>query len=320
MNQRRSSALFVPYEIRPSKQLERRIFLDVLMRAMLHNFSISSCRYVGNGGTKFHDFIMFHRMLGLCKLVSVEGDKSLQPRCHYNKPLDYIEIYEGEMNEFFDAFISKSPHIVWFDSDDCLVPDVSDVILTIGTKLPEDSFFFFTASAEPPKPIRKANPKQRMQWYRDNFKNFASDFDSSDFADGKFRFTTSCILNRIVSSAFNARPNLIFTPLVKLLYKDSTWMMSIGGVLTDFERGAAVKSDLDKSMPFLLHNSNHGFYQIPQFNISEQERMLLDRIATQPKRLRRDRIQANKLGFDKDFISEYEKLLRYIPRYFESFI
>jgi len=278
MPKQRSSALFVPYEIRPSKQLERRIFLDVLIRAMRHGFEGSTSTYVGNGGTKFYDFIMMHRYLGINKLISVEADESIWPRCHYNKPLETIGIFEGEKSDFFGRFSSSSPHVVWYDSDGLFDKDLVAEIMTIGSKLPEDSFFFFTASAEPHTAIRKAVPKARGHWFREQFDTFASDIEHDQLSDRHYRFAISKVMLRTVRFAFNARPGLIFNPIVKLIYKDSLWMMSIGGVLSGKLRSDKLADDVRDSMPFLYDHADDLFYQIPQFNISEQERLLLESV------------------------------------------
>src|SRR5215469_3114330 len=82
----RSSAISIPYDIRPSKQVERRIILDMLLTAAASGFPIAKSKYVGMGGVKFFDFIMFHRYLGLKEFISLEHDSDLLARCNFNKP------------------------------------------------------------------------------------------------------------------------------------------------------------------------------------------------------------------------------------------
>jgi hypothetical protein len=113
----RSSARFIAYDIRPSKQLERRLILDLLLVALGLGLPVPECTYVGMGGFKFFDFIMFNRYIGLKKLVSIEHDQAILERCHFNKPFEHLEVFSGELTEFIDDFSDKSPHIVWFDYD-----------------------------------------------------------------------------------------------------------------------------------------------------------------------------------------------------------
>ena len=75
-------------------------------------------------------------------------------------------------------------------------------------------------------------------------------------------------------------------------------------------------------MKFLPRSNNDKFYELPRFNITDAERRLLDMEATKRRRARASNAlpaKVKNLGFDREFVSNYEKLLRYIPRYFETF-
>ena len=83
---KRSSAYKVPYDIRPSKQTERRILLDILKVGSECGLELAEYKYVGFGGFKFYDFEMLFRHLGVRNMTSVELDRTLIARCKYNKP------------------------------------------------------------------------------------------------------------------------------------------------------------------------------------------------------------------------------------------
>jgi len=54
------SYLKVAYDLRPAKQIERRMFIDGLQRLALAGFDIGDYQYTGFGSIFFVDFILFH--------------------------------------------------------------------------------------------------------------------------------------------------------------------------------------------------------------------------------------------------------------------
>ena len=77
-----STAKFVSYDLRPSKQIERKMMLDSFGAAMEAGFSISEYRYVGMGGNRFYDFMLIHKFLGIEKMISLEHDRKMIPRAN----------------------------------------------------------------------------------------------------------------------------------------------------------------------------------------------------------------------------------------------
>lgn len=315
----RSSAISIPYDIRPSKQLERRIILDMLLIGSTFGLPVNQSTYVGFGGIKFYDFVMFHKYLGLKKYVSVEHDPNAIPRCQFNKPFSSIKIFQGSMADFLTDFRSAQPHIFWIDYDYGLTPDLRDDLLTIGTKLPENSFIFLTIDGEPGKQLSKLVPSQRGQALRDELEDFLGQRIDGDFDDEKFRFTAADVLLNIVRFSFNARPDTKFFPILKLLYRDTSWMVTIGGLLSSEKNSSSFLKACKTQMDFLPLHSNEKFYELPRFNITDAERHLLDMASTKSNSKLKLPQNLKNLGFNQSFLRDYKRLIRYIPRYFEAF-
>ena len=53
----------VHYELRPAKQVERRMLVDALLGLAVAGFPIQDYQYTGMGSIYFIDFILFHRFL-----------------------------------------------------------------------------------------------------------------------------------------------------------------------------------------------------------------------------------------------------------------
>src|SRR3990172_75048 len=82
----------VAYDLRPAKQVERRMILDALGRLMNQGVPIRDYQYTGFGSTYFVDFILLYRLVGLTRFLSVEFDTNITKRVLYNKPFDPIAI------------------------------------------------------------------------------------------------------------------------------------------------------------------------------------------------------------------------------------
>ncbi len=61
----RSTARFISYDLRPAKQSERTILLDLLRLTSDSGLNITGYRYVGMGANRFYDFLLMHKYLGL---------------------------------------------------------------------------------------------------------------------------------------------------------------------------------------------------------------------------------------------------------------
>jgi hypothetical protein len=317
----KSSAVSIPYDIRPSKQIERRIILDMLLTAASNGFPVARSKYVGMGGVKFFDFTMFHRYLGLKEFISLEHDTTLLDRCNFNKPFESVSIYDGSFSDFITDFRATTPHIFWIDYDYGLSEDLKDDLLSVGSKLPSDSFLILTVDGEPNRAMAKASSDDRMHDLQEQLGYFLGQKTLPDFEDEDFRKTVADILLRIVRYSFNARPDGEFFPILKMIYKDSSWMVTVGGFFSSPARGANLIREWHARMRFLPRHDSDRFYELPRFNITDAERRLLDMQTTKGTVRRRNSLPAkiSKLGFDRNFVSNYQRLIRYIPRYFETF-
>lgn len=68
----------INYSLKTSKSIKRKMLAEAVQR--LSHFALLKgiCRYVGFGSTYFSDFKLFHKLLGIKKMVSIEEDVSSQ--------------------------------------------------------------------------------------------------------------------------------------------------------------------------------------------------------------------------------------------------
>src|SRR6266496_2730130 len=84
------SYLTVHYELRPAKQVERRMLVDALLALSAAGFRIQDYQYTGMGSVYFIDFMLFHRLIGLQKMLSVEYNTKIARRVEFNRPFDCV--------------------------------------------------------------------------------------------------------------------------------------------------------------------------------------------------------------------------------------
>ena len=103
----------VPYELRPRKQIERRMIVDALMRLSACGFAIRDYHYVGMGSIFFVDFILFHKIAGIRKMLSVEADEEISRRIKFNKPYANVDTYIGPAADVIPKLDPKLKHFLW---------------------------------------------------------------------------------------------------------------------------------------------------------------------------------------------------------------
>ena len=84
------------YLFRPAKNIERKMLCEALSR-LSFILDLKHYQYVGFGSVYFADFTLFHKQLGIQKLISIEGEEEMEERVRFNKPYSCIEIIINEM-------------------------------------------------------------------------------------------------------------------------------------------------------------------------------------------------------------------------------
>src|SRR5580658_2775376 len=112
------------YSQRPSKYIERLIIAEMLRRLEPHVGALEDYRYVGFGGLEFADFDLFHRSLGIKKMISIEKSMEKIERYLFNRPFDGISVLEGHAKQHLATLSWNELNIVWLDYTDQLTMDV----------------------------------------------------------------------------------------------------------------------------------------------------------------------------------------------------
>jgi hypothetical protein len=286
-----SSSYRVPYDLRPSKQVERRMIIDALQRLAAAGFPIADYQYTGFGAIYFVDFIMFHKLLGIGKLLSLERDPSLEKRVSFNRPFSCVDIRMVPASSEIPSLSRDIRHIVWLDYDGVLHKDFLSDIQSAVTILPPGSILLVTVDVEPPEEhdYRTVDPnfdgaKEALglkHWKR-YFEHHAAGYiapalSEQDFGKSQLAQRTAEILAASFTKSIVARKDLQFLPMFNFVYKDTHRMLSMGGMIA----GRTEKRMLRGSTIDQTHYYRPTFASDPCRitvpNLTRKERVYLDR-------------------------------------------
>ena len=314
-----STAKYVSYDLRPSKQIERKMMLDSFGAAMESGFPISEYRYVGMGGTRFYDFILIHKFLGIEKMTSLEHDRKLMQRVMYNVPYKFIEVVNTDVHDFIARDVFSGNTIYWMDYDGVISPNITRDIASLAPRMKPRDFVFFTVCGALPQWLKKMNTTDRLVEMKERFIDLAMSLKREDMEDEYFPATVLKLLRAAFKNAFVFRRDGVFRPFFQVSYKDGQEMLTFGGVFARVEEWRYFAKALKNKGP-VLERSRAGRYKIEKFNLTERERILFDRAATGRPANTEELKEIRQLGFKVEKLRKYRELLRYHPRYVETLL
>ena len=303
----------VPYDLRPSKQIERRMIIDALQRLSEGGFRIREYQYTGMGSIYFVDFTLFHRYLGIHRMLSVEHSPEIK-RVQFNKPYRNIQLNFGPIGGVIPTLDRDLQHILWLDYDNVLNKDILIDVVNAFAALSKGSIVLLTIDVEPP--IRDGKPKQWMEFFEQQCGTyFDTAWKSTDFVQSKLLTRNVEILISAIRQGLAGRANVDFSPLFNLVYADGHKMLTIGGMIAGPEETIKLKGCNFSNAIYCRNSFSREPYRIPLVIVTRKERTHLD--AAMP---------AKKGWIPKEFeldpvvVSRYSEIYRYFPVYAELLI
>ncbi len=315
----RSTARFISYDLRPAKQSERRILLDLLKIAGDCGLPITDYQYVGMGANRFYDFLLLHKYLGIADMISLEHDSHMYRRAAFNCPYKFINILEKTTSDFLFEDDIERPCILWFDYDGGISTQMTHDIASLSTKLKVGDFCFVTVSGGPPKFLDRESDQFRLGWFQEKLSDIAGGVSLADVERSSFPRAVHKVLVAAFRNAFSVRRDGKFVPFLQVEYSDSHPMITVGGGLLVDGQAISFESRVAETLPF-LSAKNRKPYRIKSLHLTEKERILFDRATTSPDRRSSEYYNLKKLGFKQSEISAYKDLIRFLPRYVETIV
>jgi hypothetical protein len=236
----------VDYSIRPAKYAERRMMCDSFRR--LSKFaSLESYQYVGFGSVWFSDFNLFHRALGIEKMISIERMEAHRERFLFNRPFRGVDIRFGESARELPNINWRLRTITWLDYDDPLCPPILADVRTIATNIAGGSLLAVSVQCEnpplgPPDEDGERQPVKTVDEFRSVFGPARTPIDmtSKDLVGWNVAATARNAVTTEIADALSAvnasRPDvqrLEFRQIMALEYADGAKMTTVAGVFVD---------------------------------------------------------------------------------------
>lgn len=303
----------INYSLRPSKNIQRQIMFDGV-RILKNHLDLDQMIYVGFGSIWFTDFVLAHKLLGIYDMLSIECNDIRYRRAVFNAPYATVRVYRGLSSEvlpdlYKDASFSGRPWMIWLDYDYDFNEQVREDARSVVENAPANSILLITFNAHEMKYGKASDRPDRL---RSIFKDVAPDDLSKDACkDQRMQETLADLALAFMKSvaAELARPGG-FIPAFRAIYKDTTPMVTVGGILPS--RGAArVASDVVATDDWPCFPKQ----PIIAPHLTLREAVLLQAQLPRSQRLSREFVQS--LGFDleDEQIQAFERYYRQYPAF-----
>jgi hypothetical protein len=304
----------VPYDLRPAKQIERRMLLDALHILSNNGFQLRDYQYTGMGSIYFVDFILLYKLLGIKRLVSAESDETIADRITFNVP--YADVV-SDMRTVGDVVADLDRdilHLVWMDYDFQLNGDVIRDILTASQVLSPGSILLVTVDVEPP--VENGNVKSWRAYYESQVMSYlGAGWGDDDFGQSALPHTNAQILFNAIEKGLASRTNVEFLPLFNFSYADGHAMLTVGGMIgTEKERRRLSMCDFLRE-PFMRLGRSDQPFEIHVPKLTRKERLYLDQFMPCS-----DEWQPKEFSLPKADVLAYREIYRYYPAFAELLV
>ena len=304
------SYLKVQYELRPSKQVERRMIIDALHKLAFVGFDIEEYKYVGLGSIYFVDFILFHKFLGIEKMISAEFSNSIKNRVNFNKPYDFIEIMYNPIGDIIPTLDRDIQYLMWLDYDFKLDADIISDVKSAATFLSKGSILIVTVDVEPPENI-DAGPEEWKEYFEEIAGDYLGITQIKDFAKAKLSSHNIQILYKTILDGLSGR-DLDFYPIFNFSYADGHEMITIGGILGSETESRRIQASKINETAYSRRNLNETPYRIDIPKVTRKERLYLD--SHMPCS---DDWIPESFEFEQESILAYREIYRFFPAFAE---
>jgi hypothetical protein len=308
------------YLLRPSKQVERKLFIETLHHLRSAGYPIYTYTYLGLGSVFYADFVLFHKYLYIDKMICAESDDIVE-RMRFNKPFGFVKLVMKPVSDLVPTLDRRSRYLVWLDYDTPLSPGVLQDIDGFSQVLAPGSILIVTVEAEPRLDKEgfeelSAREKERevLEFFRYEFKSLLlKRIDNSDITTNDLPVLLSRIIRSQMSNSMISRPNLTFHQLFNFLYADGRRMLTLGGILD--EPGA--EKELRKALIFKLkHIRRNEFSQVISVPpLTVREKGWIDKGV-----MAGTGFTGRGLGLEPRLLKNYVRFYKYYPTYHETLV
>lgn len=314
----------ISYYLRPKKQIERKIFIEILrtMQLKFDGFDFSSYNYVGMGSVYYYDYLLFHKYLSIKNMVSFDAADNPE-RFEYNKPYEFINFENLTSTEFLKNYTSSINSLIWIDYDsrfvdkdeNILYQTLVDDLALICKKTKKNDFFILSINC------KLSADKDVRKLISENLEAYTSPkIISKFFNEKKFKFVVEDVILNLLEE-FTKHKSVKFQKLFSFFYQDGAPMYTIGGV---YSNDLQLKTLIDKEFPVL--KSQIVDIDVP--HLTYKEKILLDSLISNDVvnnnadfKVIEKKLKENGLNFSSiKKLRNYFDFYKYYPQYYEGIV
>lgn len=316
----------VNYILRPRKQIERKIIIEILQELKNNQVNIGKYQYIGMGSIYYYDFILFHKYADFNDFVSIDN-KITTKRFKFNKPYDFIKFKNKKSTDYLISRNWNKNSIIWMDYDFELNKTVLEDMRIICDNCKTNDILIFTLDA-------RELDDEGKESFLDLFGNFLETKDKTieNFQPKNFINLLEKTCLSILTEYRQYEP-IKFIKLFSFQYSDKADMYTLGGIFSDYNN----KPKLENKFAY-----NKEIIDIDIPLITYKEKLYLDsRISELKKNLGKiQKLLENKNWVkngdkEKIFVAKklklefelslqdlrfYTKYYKYYPQYYEGII
>jgi hypothetical protein len=302
------SYLKVAYDLRPAKQVERRMLVDAFQILAHAGFQIANYQYTGFGALQFVDFILFYKLLGIRDMLSVEHSRAIEKRVHFNRPFRFIRIEVNQAGAVIPTLSRDKQHILWLDYDDVLNESQLEDVWAASAHLSRGSILLITIDTEPPENSDK--PRVWKRFFEEQAGVYLGKQRLSDYRYSRLPEISARVFRAAIESGLNGR-DVRFLPLFKFEYSDGHRMLTLGGMIASEEEERKIKaSRLSETVYARLEWEAPFVIRIP--TLTRKERIYLDSEMPCPANWTPPVFELS-----ADRVADYTSIYRFFPTYAE---
>lgn len=275
-----SSFRKIDYSLRPAKYAERKMIVDVLRRLTPFQAVEDYC-YIGFGSVWFSDFILFHRMLGINKMISIEQAEGARARFEENRPFN-INIEFGNSSTVLPRLDWSERVIAWLDYDDPLEPEMLQDVRSIANRARSGSVLAVSIQCvKAPSLIdyqqdvdegkMTAIERFRQTFGRERVPDDARDDDLAGWPYGTLsrKMLTSEIELALAERNLSSNTNLTFKAICEIEYQDDARMCTIVGAFVEDDEIDRLEACAFQRLDFMPANQRPIRIEMPKLTIRE---------------------------------------------------
>lgn len=230
----------VNFFLRPKKQIERKIIIE-LLQDLRDQINLKNYKYIGFGSIYYYDFILFHKLLNLNNLLSID-DKSTIKRFEFNRPYDFINFENKFSTDFLSSYDWKGNTLFWLDYDKNLNLDMLNDVKLIAKNCNRKDILICTVRCS------CNNFYKKREFERKEFEKKFNKFISAGIDIRKYytpKYLSKLIQNVILNytKSMCEHRDIKFKKLFCFTYRDTTPMISFALIFDTNENLKKFKCD-----------------------------------------------------------------------------